>query len=302
MATFDFVVDTTPMAESVSSVSGHVAGTTAAVVAMESAVIRTEEEAAANICKNVTTGFHVLMQSQVSQKAAAYFSQMSSKMVLLMEFAKSLGTTQNRMFNDFQRLKREYTKIFTNLDKALENRIRQLDKYAMELGDVKRSLVVSKIVKDAPAALFYGRDTQNANQMMFGARIKSKVSKALDNMAANVYSTQTYMNKLDSVLNPAAVSENTTACIPVVVTEEKSTFAADSIINNVYVSEGVGSSSKSTIENTVMANFSDYISHENSQAENSEIKNEFMKLVAASGLDDRVSKQIVALFDGGSSK
>lgn len=43
MAEFDFVVDTTPMAETVSSVSNHVTATTAAVVAMQTAVIASEK-------------------------------------------------------------------------------------------------------------------------------------------------------------------------------------------------------------------------------------------------------------------
>lgn len=46
MAEFDFVVDTTPMAETVSSVSNHVTATTAAVVAMQTAVIASEKASA----------------------------------------------------------------------------------------------------------------------------------------------------------------------------------------------------------------------------------------------------------------
>lgn len=49
MAEFDFVVDTTPMAETVSSVSNHVTATTAAVVAMQTAVIASEKRLPKNM-------------------------------------------------------------------------------------------------------------------------------------------------------------------------------------------------------------------------------------------------------------
>lgn len=295
---FSFTVDTDPMANTLSQVTGHVRQTTAAVVAMEQAVIESEKVAADNICKNVSTGFHILIQSQVSQKAAGYFSQMSSKMILLAEFAKSLSQTQTRMNNDYQRLKREYGTIFHGLDKALENRIRALDKYAMQLGDFKKNLT-RRYVKDAPAALFYSRDTQNVNQMMFAARIKSKAGRAIDNMTQNVYGTQFYAKQLDSVLKPSNVTENTNASIPVVCTEEKSPVSADSVVNNIFVSDGIGNIPKTLITNTVMLNMDKVIDAPSSGAEQSEIKNEFMKLVSNSGLDERVTNQIVTLFNGG---
>lgn len=299
MASFDFVVDTTPMANSVSNVSGHVRNTTAAVIAMESAVIRSEQIASANVCKNVTNGFHVLIQSQISQKAAGYFSIMSSKMILLMEFAKTLGQTRSRMNNDYQRLKREYTKIFQGLDKALDNRIRQLDKRAAEIGDARKYLVTGRIVKDAPSALFYSKDTQNTAQMMYCARIKSKAVKALDNMANNVFSTQCYKRQLESLLQTSNISNNSPLFVPVLLTEEKNIVSAENTVNNVFISEGIGDAFKKTIANTVMQNFDACKTQTKSTAENTEIKNEFMKLISSAALEERISKQIVSLFNGG---
>lgn len=54
MAEFDFVVDTTPMAETVSSVSNHVTATTAAVVAMQTAVIASEKASAQKYATTLT--------------------------------------------------------------------------------------------------------------------------------------------------------------------------------------------------------------------------------------------------------
>ena len=53
MASFNYTVDTKPMAEEMRSVSRHVNATTGAVVAMQTAVIIAEEKAADHVCNNV---------------------------------------------------------------------------------------------------------------------------------------------------------------------------------------------------------------------------------------------------------
>ena len=65
MATFNYTVDTKPMAEEISSVSRHVNVTTGAVVAMQAAVIIAEEKAANHVCNNVNKGFYSLIRSQI---------------------------------------------------------------------------------------------------------------------------------------------------------------------------------------------------------------------------------------------
>lgn len=57
MATFDIVVDTSPMANSLDNVNSNVRNVTASVVAMESAVVVAQERASEHICQNVDNGF-----------------------------------------------------------------------------------------------------------------------------------------------------------------------------------------------------------------------------------------------------
>lgn len=99
MAEFDFVVDTTPMAETVSSVSNHVTATTAAVVAMQTAVIASEKRLP-KICNNVDAGFHSLIRSQLSMKISVAYTEMQAKLALLLEYSKTLrkqGIVWNRI-------------------------------------------------------------------------------------------------------------------------------------------------------------------------------------------------------------
>ena len=56
MAHIDFVLDTKPMAQEINSISNHIKGTTAAVVAMQTAVVLAEQKAADQVCSNVNKG------------------------------------------------------------------------------------------------------------------------------------------------------------------------------------------------------------------------------------------------------
>ena len=78
MATFNYTVDTKPMADEMRSVSRHVNATTDAVVAMQTAVIIAEEKAADHVCNNVNKGFYSLIRSQISQKMAKLQSEVDS--------------------------------------------------------------------------------------------------------------------------------------------------------------------------------------------------------------------------------
>jgi hypothetical protein len=64
MANFNFTVDTNPMADSIDGVANHVDGTTAAVIAMQTAVVIAEQKGAEKICNNVNFGFYSLIRSQ----------------------------------------------------------------------------------------------------------------------------------------------------------------------------------------------------------------------------------------------
>ena len=110
MADFNITVDTSPMARSLDVVNSNVSGVTASVVAMESAVVIAQEQAAQNICHNVDTGFFILMKSQFDQKIAAVSSKMLSQMQLMESFKNDLDKIMLIMQDDYERIKQRYMK------------------------------------------------------------------------------------------------------------------------------------------------------------------------------------------------
>ena len=83
MAHIDCILDTEPMAQEMSSISNHIKGTTAAVVAMQTAVVLSEQKAADHVCSNVNKGFYAMMRSQISHQIATLRSKVDSYLMQL---------------------------------------------------------------------------------------------------------------------------------------------------------------------------------------------------------------------------
>lgn len=126
-------VDTTPMATEIERVSRHVDGTTAAVVTMQSAVIAAEESSAKKVCSNVNRGFFTLVRSQISQKIANKQSRVEALLMQLAQQKRQLISIKSNMEREYGRIAARYLRIFTGVNKELEQRVRQIDQPVFEL-------------------------------------------------------------------------------------------------------------------------------------------------------------------------
>ena len=99
------------MAQTVGTVSTHVNGTTAAVVAMKAAVVQAEKEGADHVCEKVNKGFYTLIRSQISQKIATLRSEVDSQLMRLNQQRKQLTAIRQRMERDYQMICGRYLKL-----------------------------------------------------------------------------------------------------------------------------------------------------------------------------------------------
>ena len=302
MAQFDFYVDTEPMADSVESVSAHINATTAAVIAMEEAVIKAETEAADYICKNVDRGFFSLIHSQVSMKLAEYYNEMNAKLILLMEFAKSLAAMQERMEEDINRLKREYYKVFHGLDKALENRIYQVDKGAMSLADKRKVLITGKMINDVAAVVCMDNDAHTTSQMAITSRMKNKTGRAIGCMGENVNDNQKYKAQIEKILDNEAVETLCEEYIPVIGVTERSMVMEGSNLTLVYMPGNLSKEVKNRIESKALSEVESFTMPPQGNADKDIIKNEFYTMLNSSNLDARVANMAAKLFENGGCK
>jgi hypothetical protein len=299
MQTFDCLVDTTPMAESVNTVNASVATVGIAVTAMEAAVVKTEHEASDTICGNINKGFFLLMRSQVSQKLATNYSIVNSKLMSMAQIAKSIDSMRSQMENDFQMIKRRYMKLFHQLDKELDTRIRELDKPVMDIASMRTSLITNRIRNDSAAVLFYGHDSQIVSQLALSARLKHRTNKTLAAITNNAYNSQTYSKTIVHMMENISEKENTQLFFPVLCTEESSMFASGNALNEVYLPDSLSTSSKTLIENQFMQNMSSISYDQKTDEEKTEIKNAFLKQLSESGVDQRTADTIMKLYNGG---
>lgn len=299
MAEFDFVVDTTPMAETVSSVSNHVTATTAAVVAMQTAVIASEKASAKKICNNVDAGFHSLIRSQLSMKISVAYTEMQAKLALLLEYSKTLRKTRDRMESDFNRVKRQYSQIFKGLDKALANRISQLDKNAVAISGTRQKTILGMFEHHIPEVVVTSGEVDNTKQKIAVSRIKEKTAGSLDNLSGKVSENQLYRSLMDTMLDDSSTEKMTQEYIPVIYSSKQSSLVEDSYVLSLNFPDYLSEQAKNSISLNILNREDLFKDDKKSDFEKSTISDEFQSLISSSAVDRRVAEQMMRLFRQG---
>ncbi len=300
MASFDFIVDTKPMAASVNKVSHHVTATTAAVAAMQAAVIKSEKDAADYISANVDKGFFHLIRSQVSSKLAEQVTSMSVSMLKMVEYAKSLANMQHRMEKDVSRIKRQYYKIFHGLDKAMENRIQQLDEEALELARDRDRLISVKKMASITGIICADNEVFSTTQMQMAARIKRRTNDTLTKIEGNVLLDQSFDKSIETTLDKENIRSQQTVYIPVLYVSEQSQVLENEKSSHVvfpeYIDENIADEAGQTLLKIIEDN------RLNLGCDAANVRREFMALVDRDDTDARVVNEMMRLFSQGGIK
>ena len=293
MASFVFDVDTVPMARSVDSVGR-------AVTAMQAAVIATECESSKTICRSVDNGFFMLVKSQIGQKAVAAYSEMESRQIALLQLAKALEGVKRQMENDFFMITRRYTKLFGSLNKALETRIKELDRPAMELAEIRKRIVFDKLKDDSAVLFNISAEALPFAQTALSGKLKQKTREAIHTLSESVDENISYADKIDSILvkRENDFSDNSDRhFIPAIFSVK------DSLLNRGDSIENVSTAQTDVWQNTapITAEVSRMQNELNwkplSPAEREPIRKEFIALCESDVTDKRLSKEIIRLFE-----
>ena len=295
MGDFNITVDTRPMADSLDNVRSKVQGVTTSVVAMQTAVVLAQRQSSERICKNVDSGFFLLMKSQFDQKIAAVSSKMFSTMQLMQSFKNDMDKIMAIMQDDYERIKLRYLKHFSSLDRALEARIHELDKRAYEIShDYKMSQFKtgSEVIK----AICYSDDTQLLNVKQSSATVKSKSAKSIGIMANDVIEQQKYSESLQNILKDIEFETTQNEFVPVVFTESDSLVSHDTSIKDIVTSTGADFSTSSKYLNQLKESSEKFSWKEVNNKEFEPIKNSFQTKVNKEVRDERVAKEMLRLF------
>jgi len=295
MATFNYTVDTKPMADEMRSVSRHVNATTGAVVAMQTAVIIAEEKAANHVCNNVNKGFYSLIRSQISQKMAKLQSEVDSHLMQLVQQKNALLSIKNRMQKDYNMISSRYIKLFNGLNSNLKQRVFELDKPTIDFA-VKEVDKVSNRTKYLTATIPITQlESLVASQKIVASNVKYRGLNVIKSMSSFLFDMNTQKKLTDQILiNDGRYTETATVYIPIVICEcnrDKTDSGIEITVSDVELDN----ISKSAMKNAAFAELNQ-IEWQPKEIPNTEVKSEFSKMVSSSSKSQRIKDVATKLF------
>jgi len=300
MADFQFNVDTTPMANSVDTSRNHITGVTVAVAAMETAVIAAERSASKKICENVDNGFYMLVKSQISQKAVAAYTEMTSKQITLLQLAKALENVKRQMEADFNLITKRYAKLFHSLNKALESRVREIDRPAMQLAEIKKTVVFDRLRDDSSSLFSISAEALPFTQTALAGKLKQKTRETLLTLSDNVNENNSYSEKVDSILiknENDSSQDDGLCCLPAIFCDTDSLLNPNGSIENIYTAQTSVWQNSAPIVSEISRAHNDFVWETVNSDEKENIRREFLSLCEREGGDERLSAEIIRLFD-----
>lgn len=296
MATFNYTVDTEPMAEEISRVSHHVNATTGAVVAMQTAVVLAESRAADQICSNVNKGFYSLIRSQISQKLAKLQSEVDSHMMQLIQQKKALLGIKNRMEKDYNMISSRYQKLFNGLNTNLKNRVFELDKPTIDFA-CKEIDKVSNRTRYLTATVPVSQlESVAFSQKIVASNVKVRGLNVIKSMSWFINEMNMQKKITDQILiNDNSSFESSTFFIPVIIYECYRDKTDQKNIEMIISDIMIDNPTKSAIKNKTYAEFSN-LEWSQKSVPAQEIKSEFSKLLSNSTKDKRIKDLTRQLF------
>lgn len=294
MATFNYTVDTNPMAAEISSVSKHVAGTTTAVVAMQTAVVVAEGRAADHVCTNVNKGFFTLIRSQISQKMARLQSDVDSHLMQLNQQRKQLLAIKGRMERDYNMISSRYTKLFSGLNQNLKQRVFELDRPTIDFA-VREVEKVSNRTKYLTATVPVAQlESLAMSQKIIASNVKFRGKKVIGSMTNFLSNMDEQKHLTKRILLSDSRVENATLSVPVIISETNFDKFNNKNIEITVSKIQLNSITQSAVNNTVSKNV-DNLQWQKSEI-NKEVKSEFSKFLSGYNSSQRVKDMASKLF------
>lgn len=296
MATFNYTVDTQPMAKEIGSVSNHVKATTTAVVAMQAAVVLAEAKAADHVCDNVNKGFYTLIRSQISQKIAKLQSEVDSHLMQLNQQKKQLLGVKSRMERDYNMISNRYLKLFTGLNINLKQRVFELDKPVIDFA-VREVEKVSNRTKHLTAGVPINQlESLAVSQKIIASNLKYRGLNVINSMTkflADMYAQKELTDKI--LLESNSNVENNTLSVPIIISESNYDKFDNKHIEISVSPLELSKQSQASIKNLVMQNVEN-LQWRNNGSINKEVQSEFIKMLNSSNASQRVKDMANKLF------
>ncbi|MBR2050637.1 MAG: hypothetical protein IJ957_08060 [Rikenellaceae bacterium] len=282
------------MARQIQTVSNSVQGTTTAVVAMQSAVVMAEKQAADRVCQNVNRGFYALIRSQISQKIAKLQSQVDSHLMQLNMQRKQLLAVKKHMEHDYNMLTRQYMKTFNGLNQNLKQRIFELDRPTVDFA-VKDIARITNRAKVLPATVPVAQvEALSTSQKLIASNVKYRGKRVVDSMSSFLTDMSDQKQLTDSImLNERKTHSITPIAVPVVICECNYDGTGSRAVELSMPASQLDERTQLSISNQVNMSIN---ALEWRYASDAEVKNEYVKMLAESEAPQRIKDTMMRLF------
>jgi len=300
MEDFNLTVDTTPMAQSVDTARKHINGVNASVIAMQAAVIAAERASSKTICENVDNGFYMLVKSQISQKAVAAYTEMASKQVTLLQLAKSLDRVKQQMEGDYYSIAKRYAEHFNSLNKSLETRVRELDRSAMRLAEIRKNMVFDRLKDDSSMLFSASSEALPLAQTALAGKLKQKTRDTLLTLSDSINEDRSYSEKVDSILvkHDDYSGDSDLRYLPAIFFATDSLLNSDDSIESVYTADAIENTAPLVSEINRVQNALSWTALD--KDEKDAVRREFFALCEKEADEERLAKEMLRLFDASS--
>jgi hypothetical protein len=199
---------------------------------------------------------------------------------------------------------RRYTKLFQSLNKALETRVKELDRPAMHLADIRKKMIFDKHKDDSSALFSISEEALSLILTALSGRLKQKTRDAIWTLAESVWEERSYSEEVDSILvkNENAPSGNIDQqYIPAIYSVTESLLNPDDTIESVYTARtDVWQNTTPVVSEINRINSSlNWMPLDNE--EKASIRKEFISLCEKEPSSDaegeRITKEMIRLFD-----
>lgn len=296
---FDCLIDTTEMAREIDSVKKHVNATTTAVVGMQTAVIKAQNDGADHVCKKVNQGFYALIHSQISQKMATLQSKVNAHLLRLNQQRKQLHAIRVRMERDYQMLSGRYIKTFNALNNNLRQRITEIDRPILVFATTEAEKITNRgnqLISTVPVSQ---TESVKTSQKVTSSNLKYRAANAIRSIKYFIADSNRLRAITDRIILPRSVNtEIRTLAVPVCISESNIDSEGNTQ-TRIFVSEiGISKEAENSVQAEVASAYRDGSMMWNASAQkNPEVVNCFRQLVASSGLRQRVCRTMLDMFE-----
>ena len=222
MNSYDFLVDTKPMAEKIEQVGHRVSKVTDAVIHMQTTVISAEEAAADKICNDVNRGFYSLIRSQISQKIAKLAADVESKMIEMRQQSDAVRAFRLQMERDYNMIAARYTKLFDSLNKSLRIRIFELDKYPIMFSKNISELLHNRVKRNAATVPMNQSESVSGGQSIVSSKLRANGHRLINRIKTFVADSNLHTKRIKNALGSYASRNSSTLWLPFAASESVS--------------------------------------------------------------------------------